>query len=246
MCKVILLHHVHTPANVFPFKLKHITFQIARQKYYNCKFTHLSRGDSEIVQRKGVVALLWLDNRVVTLLSTNAQPSEIDQVQRKQHDGTRVNVRCPAAMALYNRFMGGVDRNDQLRQYYHVRLKGRKFYKYIFWFYFEVSVANAYILMKNYTEKCPKAYKDFRLSLAKALVGDYYSRKRPGRATTICSSLPIRHFPVKEKKNRCWYCAHVRQQPRRRETKWFCHECQLYLCHTGLKDGSDCFMLHHK
>ena len=27
--------------------------------------------------------------------------------------------------------MGGVNRNDQLRDYYHVRLKSRKYYKYI-------------------------------------------------------------------------------------------------------------------
>ena len=30
---------------------------------------------------------------------------------------------------LYNRFMGGVDMADQLRGYYHVRMKCRKFYK---------------------------------------------------------------------------------------------------------------------
>ena len=42
--------------------------------------------------------------------------------------------------------MGGVDRGDQLRGYYHVRLKCVKNYKYIFWFLFEVAVTNAYIL----------------------------------------------------------------------------------------------------
>ena len=107
-------------------------------------FIPLSRGDSQIVQQGGVVALLWLDNRVVT---PNAQPNQLDTVQRKERDGSRQTVRCPAAMALYNQYMGGVDRNDQLRQYYHVHLKWRQFYKYIFWFHFEVGVANAYILL---------------------------------------------------------------------------------------------------
>ena len=50
----------------------------------------------------GVVALLWRDKRVVTLLSTNAQPQESDTVQRREGDGTRRSVTCPAAMALYN------------------------------------------------------------------------------------------------------------------------------------------------
>lgn len=46
--------------------------------------------------------------------------------------------------------MGGVDRGDQLRQYYHLRLKSRKFYKYIFWFLVDVSITNTYILHKAY------------------------------------------------------------------------------------------------
>ena len=87
----------------------------------------------------GVTALLWCDNRVVTLLSTNAQPQQHSTVQRKEHDGSHSDIPCPVGMELYNRYMGGVDKNDQLRQYYHVRIKSRKFYRYIFWFLFEVS-----------------------------------------------------------------------------------------------------------
>ena len=40
----------------------------------------------------------------------------------------------PQSLSLLNKHMGGVDQNDQLRGYYHVRLKCRKYYKYIFWF----------------------------------------------------------------------------------------------------------------
>ena len=47
--------------------------------------------------------------------------------------------------------MGGVDRGDQLRQYYHVRVKSCKSYKYIFWFLFEVCILNSYILSR-YTQ----------------------------------------------------------------------------------------------
>lgn len=103
--------------------------------------------------------------------------------------------------------MGGVDRNDQTRQYYHGRLKGRKYYNYIFWFGFEVSIANAYILYIRYsiaTDRDPgiKSILDFRLKLAKELIGTYNSRKRPGRKSTVTpSNLPIHHFPRKFKTN---------------------------------------------
>ena len=54
-----------------------------------------------MVQCDGVMAFLWRDNRVVTVLSTNAQPQEQEVVQRRENDGHRVDVSCPAAMALY-------------------------------------------------------------------------------------------------------------------------------------------------
>ena len=67
-----------------------------------------------MVQRNGIHAFLWRDNRVVTILSTNAQPHDLAIVERREHNGTRVNVQCPAAMPYYQAFMGAVDRNDQL------------------------------------------------------------------------------------------------------------------------------------
>ena len=215
-------------------------------------FFSTSRGDSQILQKGGVVALLWRDNRVVTLLSTNAQPQQSDSVQRRESDGTRRSVPCPAAMALYNTYMGGVDRNDQLRGYYHVRMKCRKFYRYIFWFLFEVSIANAHILHSRYSgaEKRQK-FKEFRLELARSLVGDYHSKKRLGRCSAAPTILPLRHYPLRYVecpdstpiRRRCWYCQHHRQQ--RRDTQWFCRECNIHLCHTGIID-TDCFMQYHK
>ena len=71
-------------------------------------------------------------------------------VQLKQKDGTRVEIDCPAAMISYSKFMAGVDRGDQLRQYYHVRLKCYKMYTYIFWFMFDVAITNSFILYRPF------------------------------------------------------------------------------------------------
>ena len=211
----------------------------------------VKRGDYQMVKKDGVLAFLWRDNRVVTVLSTNTQPQQIDTVQRREQDGSRINISCPAAMALYNSYMGGVDKNDQLRQYYHVRLKCRKFYRYIFWFLFEVAVANAHILRTHYSGAKRQPFKEFRLELAKGLVGDYHSKKRHNRHSGPPTNLPFLHFPVKYSESdttvrgRCWYCWNKRRPQRRRDTPWYCHECQMYLCHTGVVD-SDCFIQHHR
>ena len=191
----------------------------------------IERGDSQIVQMGGVMALLWRDNKVVTLLSSNAQPQQHSTVQRREYTGNRTDVHCPLAMDLYNRYMGGVDKNDQLRQYYHVRLKSRKFYRYIFWFLFEVAFANAHILHTNYSGAAKKPLKEFRLQVARGLIGDYNSRRRAGRATLPPTVLQLRHFPVKftedpmEKtaRHRCWYC-HTHHN-RCHDTVWYCRDC---------------------
>ena len=176
------------------------------------------RGDSQIVQSGAISALLWRDNHVVTFLFTNSQPQECDTVQRRESDGSHSDVPCPSAMALYNAYMGGVDRNDQLCGYYHVRMKCRKFYRYIFWFLFEVSAANAYILYSNYSSMAKKPQKEFRLELAKGLIGDYHTKKRLGRSAAIPPVLPIRHFPMRHVegesntpvRRRCYFCQHCR------------------------------------
>ena len=114
-------------------------------------------------------AVLWRDNRVVTLLSTNAQPQQQSSVLRRLQDGSRTNIPCPEALELYNMHMGGVDKNDQLRQYYHVHLKSRKFYRYIFWFLFEVCMTNTYILHQHYSGAARQPLKEFRLEMARGL-----------------------------------------------------------------------------
>lgn len=127
-----------------------------------CTFLH--RGDSAVVQCGGVVATLWMDKKVVRALSTNFQPNDTGNVTRKLYDGSTISVLCPDAIIQYNRYMRGVDRNDQLRQYYHVRLRGRKYYKYIFWFLLDVSITNAYILFSNYANhegSAVRCLKDF-------------------------------------------------------------------------------------
>ena len=71
----------------------------------------------------------WKDRKLVYVMSTNSSPTETTLVKRRTKDGSVDDVVCPESIAKYNRFMGGVDMGDQMRGYYHVRLKCRKFYK---------------------------------------------------------------------------------------------------------------------
>ena len=131
------------------------------------------------------------------VMSSNCHPDEAGTVPRRQQDGSRIPVTCPESIIRYNKYMGGVDHGDQLRGYYNCRTKSRKFYKYIYTFLLDVAITNAFILLKYF---CPGSrisnYKNFRLQLAKELVGNYCSRRRRGRGGTVIHTLPYRHFPI--------------------------------------------------
>ena len=62
----------------------------------------LQRGESVFRQSGNTVATAWKDNKVVNVVSTLASPSESTSVNRRQKDGTRVEVSCPMCITLYN------------------------------------------------------------------------------------------------------------------------------------------------
>ncbi len=135
--------------------------------------------------------------------------------------------------------------NDQLRGYYGVRSKGRKFYKCIWWFLFDVAVTNAFILCKHHTNQRSKILKDFKTGLAKSLIGDLNRRKRRGRPS-LAEPPTLRfysdHFPTKKvKRSRCYYCFHNRSK--RHDADWYCTICERNLRHNGQSD--DCYVLYH-
>ena len=89
-----------------------------------------------------MVATVWQDTKPVVMLSSQHDPNTTTTVRRKKGDGSVLHVTCPQVIVDYNAHMGGVDLGDRYRKYYQVRMKSRKFYKYIFWFLFEICILN--------------------------------------------------------------------------------------------------------
>lgn len=207
-----------------------------------------NRGDSEMLQNHGITVYLWQDTKPVLVINNNTQPTDKTQVNRKKRDGSTISIDCPLAVKLYNKDMGGVDLNDQMRNYYKFHLKSRKFYKYIFFFLFQLSITNAFILTRHFIKLNIRTMKKFREQLAISLIGTYQSRKRSSvsnRNIRPTKRPNILHFPMKgvdKKIHRCYYCSHELKQ--RRQTRWHCEDCDIYLCYTGRQD--DCFYLYHK
>ena len=214
---------------------------------------------------------VWQDRKPVYVMSTNSQPDESTTVRRRNRDGSTQQVPCPPSIVAYNKFMGGVDKSDQLRHYYPVRCKTRKFYRYIFWFLFDSCAVNASILIHNFEPVADSnvrqiTQKNFRLKLAEGLIGEYNSRLRyalpaPVRAIALHCAHPAAkrrrtgedthstggHFPVRlPKRSKCTYCLNVKR--RRYDSYVWCRQCGKALCvvaRDSPDDGPSCFERYH-
>ena len=91
----------------------------------------LQRGESKYRQRGNLVVTTWRDRKLVYIMSTNTSPTATTTVNCRTKDGHVENVTCSLSIQLYNSYMGGVDRADQLRGYYRVRMKSHKFYRFV-------------------------------------------------------------------------------------------------------------------
>ena len=158
-------------------------------------------GDSITVQHKenNTTISLCQDSRPVIVIAYNTDGTVTETVKRMKKNGTRETHPCPSSIAHYNRFMAGVDCNDQIRGYYNTPIKCRKCYKYIFWFVFNVAITHAFILCKEFSSLEIRTVKSFRVDLAKQLIGDYNGRKRTGLASITVTTKRFcqSHFPTR-------------------------------------------------
>jgi len=82
------------------------------------------------------------------LVATNTPPEpEIHTVQqvvqgRRKRVVPAESMKKPDVVVVYNSGMNGVDVNDQYRSYYPSGTTSRKWWKYLFWFFVNLSLKN--------------------------------------------------------------------------------------------------------
>ena len=190
--------------------------------------------------KKQVHCFLWKDWKLVGFVDTFCSDTDHTTVTCKLGDGSRIAVNCPTSVKLYNQYMGGVDLADQLRNTYTCsRKSAHKWYMRLFWFFLETSIINAFILMqespnhaaaRNKTQK-KLAHKEFRLQLARDLIGTYTARQaigRPSHAEPI-GCFTDRHFPIDLGSTAA--CVHCSNKSKRTRSKFGCGPCgNIHLC----------------
>ena len=167
------------------------------------KLSH--QGDSTFAQSSDLVLSVWRDKakmKPVKVLSTMYQAQGEDTVTRRKK-GTNGSMQSfeinrPPNITFYSKFMGGVDRSDQNRSYYPVQSRRNvKWWKYIFYFLLDVSIINAWVL-RNKVFGSNISHLEFRLSLAKDLIGTFCAQKKVGRPQAQPVLANVEHQYVQE------------------------------------------------
>lgn len=187
-----------------------------------------------------ILAVKWLDTKEVTVLSSAHNESNVTTVKRTQKDGTRKEVFCPKAIADYTLYMGGVDHFDHFRSSYPTGRKSRKFWMRLFFFMLDAAIINAYILYLTKHAQRDFSHRDFRLRLARALIGDFTCKKqRPiifknkkGGNFGVPDEIRLQsvgiHFPeLQDTYTRCKFCSSKKETKR---SNMRCSHCGVALC----------------
>ena len=168
------------------------------------------------------------------LLSSNCNPATpLSSVSCKQKDGTSKEVPCPVVVQEYNKYMNGVDHSDQLRTVYSIARRSRKWWTYLFWFFINLSIPNALLLMNespNYIRQTqrgrpkPCTVLEFRKALAVQLIGKFREGRKRDR-TGVPDIHGGGHYPMHAgKKRKSKYCQLVKP-PKVSERRYACKSC---------------------
>lgn len=222
------------------------------------------KGTTFTVHNKNLMLLKFHDRKMVHLLSTVDKGEMILTGKNNPRDQTP--LRKPEVVVNYDKYMGGVDRADQMISYSTFHFRTLKWWKRVIFHVLSLAVLNAYLLYKSCTQdRVPMLHRQFRRKLVRGLVSsvdkDDLPVKPVGRPQ--CTPDPLcrlqgKHFPEKirgngKKKNitrACVVCGpaerkcleRVGEKRKRpgRESSYQCDACKKPLC------VEPCFKLYHK
>ncbi|XP_065060455.1 uncharacterized protein LOC135687740 [Rhopilema esculentum] len=187
-------------------------------------------GDSKQFQNDGILVSAWREkkgHKPVLVVSTNTDPSEGPTIiNGRQKDGTMKEVPCVWPIVKYNNFMNAVDHSDQLRTLYPTARSTKRWWLYIMWFLYDISLANALICLKE-SENHKKinsrgiavapSVLSFKKAIAKYLLeGQNYRKRKASKGG---------HWPKKTKTaRRCKKCI---AEKKRAESRIICDGCSI-------------------
>ncbi|XP_061188017.1 piggyBac transposable element-derived protein 4-like [Saccostrea echinata] len=225
----------------------------------------VDKGDMFSMCNDELVLVKYHDRKVVYLLSTIEEAAKAPNGRVAPRTGTP--IENPAIVNAYNKYMGGVDRSDQMVSYATFNARTLKWWKRVIFHVISLATLNAYLCYKFVTPRKPMLHRVFRKqlvtellqSVSRACVPGMCTKPvgRPSTAAEPIMRLQGQHFPIKivgtgKKRNisrACVVCSVAERQrleaigeKRKRtgkESSYQCDKCLTALC------VEPCFKLFH-
>lgn len=127
----------------------------------------LKAGQHIWARKNKVYVSKWVDKRPVLMITTLKHPKMTLLIDR--HGKIR---KKPEEVAIYNKYMSGIDRADQMISYYSSPRKSLRWYKKVFFHIFDLAVWNSFYTFKRYCKNNDKRYDflSFRDTLIQSLI----------------------------------------------------------------------------
>ncbi|CAG5005368.1 unnamed protein product [Parnassius apollo] len=133
----------------------------------------LEKGQYKWRVKENVAFVIWQDTKEVLFLTNAFHPKENKTfVLKTQKNGTKVK----AVVKEYT--MGGVDHFDHIKGTYSVGRRSKRWWLRIFYFLFDACITNAFLLYSANANSATLTNLEFRVALARGLIGGFSSRKR--------------------------------------------------------------------
>ena len=191
------------------------------------------KGEKITYEDGPITGVKWMDKRAVTALST-IHTGEMSTISRSRSvSGGVETIQKPTMIDQYNKFMGGVDKSDQLVTYYGFYHHSKKWWKRVFFHLVNVSLVNAYLIYCKVTTGRRLTHMDFRLEVAEGLIERSGAVRALPETPGDAMHLPVRlvgrdHYPEPSKTRDCRVCS--RRDRKRKQTSFQCCTCKVPLC----------------
>ena len=192
----------------------------------------MKRGEFKLFQATNypnLTACVWQDTKEVRFISVGANPLVRDIRVARNASRNNLMVNQPFIAKLYGDHMSAVDKMNVYKNVYDFGRRSRRWPMYVFFWCFQVAVSNSFKLYKLTQRGLRKTYCiiDFRIDLAKELIGNYSYRKRELANVNIEPKHQLTRLECRRPK----VCRHHKNFfGTSRRTVFGCKGCGLHMC----------------
>ncbi|XP_041421552.1 piggyBac transposable element-derived protein 4-like [Xenopus laevis] len=186
----------------------------------------LNRGEMYSLRNDELLAIKFLDRKNVFMLTTIHDTSVIEEQRAGRPPKSK-----PLCSKEYSKYMGGVDRTDQLQHYYDATRKTKAWYKKVGIYLIQMALRNSYVVYKAAVPGPKLSYYKYQLQIIPALLFGGLEEAVPEmRASDNVARLVGKHFidtlpPTPGKPRAQKACKVCRKRGIRRDTRYYCPKC---------------------